>query len=285
MKNKLVSIAAAVLLLLGVSPAFAGGSDDPTPYEVTPVGITLPSGDVFEAHGHINIKYTFGSGGVAASSLNLHFDPNNNQPGTPFIGESGITWQDMFAAKGKTVPKNLCVTWVQIHGYNEHFGEGGQKPVCINQPPVEEPLVLPQGDYTATCDAVEVIIPEFEGDGATASWIANADLFDDNDGTPEFRESIVLANESLNFGDTKSVAVPEADYVAFDIRIDTKYDGKVRTKYGEPQFRCFDPSEEPPVEEPPVEEPPAEDPPAEDPVQDRPVKKPTPPSVVETARP
>ncbi|HWJ84528.1 MAG TPA: hypothetical protein VNR62_03815, partial [Cellulomonas sp.] len=104
----------------------AGGSDSPTPYTVTAAGITLPDGMTFQAHGHVNIHTTLGD-------RSIHFDPNNNQPGGAWIGKSFIPWS-AFGLEG-----SFCVTWVQIGGFNEHFGEGGQDPVCVDPTPDPEP--------------------------------------------------------------------------------------------------------------------------------------------------
>jgi len=126
LKKILALFAAFIIATMGLSaPAFAAGSDGPTPYTVDANGVTLPSGETFKAHGHVNIKYKVGN---TEYSKGIHFDPNNNQPGGAWIGKSNIPWS-AFA-----VPANGCVTWVQVHGYNEHFGEGGQTPVCLGTP-------------------------------------------------------------------------------------------------------------------------------------------------------
>src|SRR5690606_3701692 len=119
-------------LIAGASVAFAGGSDGPTPYTVDRHGITLPSGDTFRAHGHVNIRWTSPDG-----KAGIHFDPNNGHPGGAWIGERFIPW----SAFG--VPKKACVTWVQISHYNQHFGEGGQSPVCLGKKPKPDPTPSP----------------------------------------------------------------------------------------------------------------------------------------------
>ena len=105
------------------SPAVAG-SDSPTPYTVTAQGITFPA--PLEAHGHVNVRLTNGS------SRGLHLDPNNGHPGAAWIGASFLPW----SALGIT---GSCVAWVQVAGYNEHFGEGGQSPVCLAPTPAPTP--------------------------------------------------------------------------------------------------------------------------------------------------
>lgn len=98
-----------------------GGSDGVTPYSVTAEGITLPAGCFFEDNGHVNIKTSVGP-------KNIHFESRNNQPSGQWIGKSFLPWS-AFGLSG-----DFCVSWVQMSAFNEHFGEGGQKPVCTNPP-------------------------------------------------------------------------------------------------------------------------------------------------------
>lgn len=128
------ALLAAVALVLGMlgaaSAAHAAGSDAPTPYTVTAEGLTLPEGVTFPAHGHVNWRTTWAQHGV-------HFDPNNNQPGGAYIGESFLAWN---------LEPGECIVWVQVSMYNEHFGEGGQAPVCApaeEQPEPEQPPYVP----------------------------------------------------------------------------------------------------------------------------------------------
>lgn len=120
----IVAFVAAIALLMGAvlvssTPAYAGGSDDPTPYTVDSSGITLPGGDTFQDGGHINLHTTQGDKNLHFESLNW---PDDN-PKKFYIGKSFIPWS-AFGLTG-------CfeVSWVQIHGYNEHYGEGGQPSV------------------------------------------------------------------------------------------------------------------------------------------------------------
>lgn len=131
----LVGLAVWALVIVGATHALAGGSDGSAPYTVDRHGITLPAGEVFPAHGHVNVRWT-----NPAGSAGLHFDPNNNHPGGKWIGKSFIPW----SALG--VPKTACITWVQIHGYNAHFGEGGQDPVCLSKKPKPSPSPKPTPD-------------------------------------------------------------------------------------------------------------------------------------------
>lgn len=117
-------VAVAALTLVGAPSAQANGSDSPPPYDVTQYGVTLPDGATFQAHGHVNVKYTDYEGGNPRSA-GIHFDPNNGHPGGQWIGEQFIPW----SAFG--LSNDFCISWVQVHGYNQHWGEGKQKELCI----------------------------------------------------------------------------------------------------------------------------------------------------------
>src|SRR5690625_768696 len=119
MRKILTLVLAALFMVIG-GTAHAGGSDYPTPYDVRTDGIQLPEGDTFPADGHVNVRYV-AAGESHERAANIHFDPNNNQPGGAWIGESFIPW-DAFG-----ITEGAQITWVQIHGYDEHYGEGGQK--------------------------------------------------------------------------------------------------------------------------------------------------------------
>src|SRR5690625_1437547 len=141
--------------LLAVSPtvAFAGGSDSPTPYEVTVEGVALPAGQVFPAHGHVNVR-------IDGVGYGIHFDPNNNHPGGQWIGASFIPWTAFGVDAG-------CASWVQISSFNEHYGEGGQSPICFGDEtpepePAPEPTPEPEPEEPAdeTPETPEVEEPE-----------------------------------------------------------------------------------------------------------------------------
>lgn len=126
LRRRIIAAATATVLALGMSVGGAGaalansGSDGPTPYTVDTTGVTLPSGDTFAAGDHVNIKTSVGDKG-------LHFE-NNGSPDAPkrkYIGASFIPWSAL------ELTGSFCVTWVQVAGYNQHFGEGGQQPVCV----------------------------------------------------------------------------------------------------------------------------------------------------------
>ena len=124
--------ALTALTLVGAATSASAGSDSPTPYRVTGTGLELPPGAVFQVHGHVNVVYTSAAG---RASRNVHIEG----PGTPFgdiAGASTLTWDRI------GLPPDACITWVQVAGYDEHFGEGGQADVCrtpLPQPPAPSP--------------------------------------------------------------------------------------------------------------------------------------------------
>ncbi len=129
----LTSMTAAMTVTAGAIRADAG-SDSPIPYTVDRAGITLPAGETFPDNGHVNIRWNGGHAG-------LHFESKcttrtdaecagARHEAAQYIGASFIPW----TAFG--VPADACIEWVQIAQHPEHYGEGGQSPICLNE---EEP--------------------------------------------------------------------------------------------------------------------------------------------------
>ena len=116
-------IAVTVLALALLS----GGSDSPNPYTVDSAGITLPAGQTFQDHGHVNLVTSAGGKGI-------HFEALNNQPSGKWIGEGFIPWSAFGLVSCDTV------SWVQLSQFNEHYGEGGQPAVTVGPCP-ESPEV------------------------------------------------------------------------------------------------------------------------------------------------
>ncbi|GAA6013517.1 hypothetical protein JCM10207_008877 [Rhodosporidiobolus poonsookiae] len=113
------------------------GSDGCTPYTVTALGVTLPSGVTWKDGGHVNYQaipksqYVAGDtytkhGTWSTQSFGVHFESLNNQPSGVYIGKSFYDFSGAAAA----FPSGYCITWVQVDVYNQHFGEGGQTPIC-----------------------------------------------------------------------------------------------------------------------------------------------------------
>lgn len=162
MRRIVVTTVAAVALLL-VGPAAMAGSDSPTPYTVDTYGITLPAGHVFRDNGHVNIRSTDGATG-------LHFEAKcvtrtdaecagPRHTAAQYIGASFIPW----SAFGLT---DACVTWVQLSDFNEHFGEGGQEPVCLG---TEEPCPSPTPTASPSTPSSPSPTPTTSGPSPTGS--------------------------------------------------------------------------------------------------------------------
>jgi hypothetical protein len=100
-----------------------GGSDAPVPYTVAPDGLTLPDGATFQDGGHVNVRYTVDG---VESGTGIHFETLNDQPSGRYVGESFLPWSELIDEA------SYCVSWVQVSQFDEHFGEGGQEPVCTD---------------------------------------------------------------------------------------------------------------------------------------------------------
>ncbi|KAH8923767.1 carbohydrate-binding module family 1 protein [Atractiella rhizophila] len=122
-----------------------GGSDGCTPYTIGNTcsnginGLTLPPGKTFSDGGHVNYQaipcsqYKCGqtyksNSGWTPASFGTHFESLNNQPSGKYIGKSCYDFSGAYNYFGGS----YCVTWVQSSDYNQHWGEGGQPPVCQN---------------------------------------------------------------------------------------------------------------------------------------------------------
>lgn len=146
----------ALCLVFSPSAYATGGSDSATPYSVTAEGISLPAGQVFRDNGHVNIRYMAEGVGIQTG---LHFEAKciertdaecagPRHAAAQFIGKSFIPWSAFS-------PLAICVEWVQIDFYNEHYGEGGQPPVgpgCTTPTPTPTPTetVTPTPEPTPT---------------------------------------------------------------------------------------------------------------------------------------
>lgn len=98
---------------------------------VTPYGVQLPEGQTFPEHGHVNIKITTLDGEYIRDA-GIHFDPNNSHPGAEFIGQSFYPI---------TLGDGECISWTQVHGWDYHFGENGEAPICLPVDEEEEPVI------------------------------------------------------------------------------------------------------------------------------------------------
>lgn len=136
--------------LAGFADAASAGSDSPTPYTVDESGVTLPAGVVFPAHGHVNLTTSQGGKGV-------HFDPNNGHPGAAWIGAGFIPWS-AFGLVGCD-----SVSWVQVHGFDEHYGEGGQPAVVVAPCGAPEPTETPVPERTV--EPTPTVVPTTNSSG------------------------------------------------------------------------------------------------------------------------
>ena len=148
-------------LILVPTAAHAAGSDAPTPYTVTATGLTLHGGTTFEEHGHINYRVT-DLDGTGSTQFNVHQSvPHNNQwPRAAYVGMSTYPWAD-HPAFLESFPDGHCITWVQVSLFDEHFGEGGQDPVCTTPPEPAEP-VAPAGPVDPVEPAQPPVAPPVE---------------------------------------------------------------------------------------------------------------------------
>lgn len=154
---KLIALGATVLVVAGVtftgaaSPALAAGSDSPVPYTVSASGIQLPAGSTLSANGNNdgNVKiiarsdYRIGqtykntAAWSSIQSINFHLEGKVGF-GLGMEGKSVLPFDEALsdgAFRGTLPSTDYCIVWVQVGGFNEHFGEGGQTPVCTTPPP------------------------------------------------------------------------------------------------------------------------------------------------------
>ncbi|WP_163275359.1 hypothetical protein [Cellulomonas iranensis] len=133
------AVAFVVFFVLGAlvaARAVAAGSDAPPPYTVTAAALTFPT--PLAAHGHVNVRLADGR------AAGLHLDPNGGHPGSRWIGATFLPWSALGVLDG-------CVAWVQWSDTNEHYGEGGQGPVCLNDPtPTATSTSTPEPTWTPT---------------------------------------------------------------------------------------------------------------------------------------
>lgn len=125
MKKIFIGLVVALLAMLTPTAAFA----DESRFTVDQSGITLPDGQVFPDNGHVNIQSD-------PWGFDLHFESkcinrtDNECQGklhdsAQFIGKGFIPWESVGVYDG------ACVKWVQVSGYDYHFGENGEAPVCV----------------------------------------------------------------------------------------------------------------------------------------------------------
>ncbi|MFS0705863.1 hypothetical protein AB6N23_15230, partial [Cellulomonas sp. 179-A 9B4 NHS] len=122
-----LTLAASAALLAATATGAAAGSDAPTPYRVTATGLELPTGQVLAEHAHLNVLWTSATG-AGAGATNVHLEGAGTR-WHDLVGAASVTWERL------GLPADACVRWVQVAGFDEHFGEGGQAPVCRTASP------------------------------------------------------------------------------------------------------------------------------------------------------
>lgn len=155
-------VALLTAAILVATPTIASaGSDSPTPYTVTASGVSLPAGQVFREHGHVNYRAT-ALDGTGEQSFNVHLETANGRSTAVYVGAGFLDFAGAVAA----FPAGFCVTWVQVEGFDEHFGEGGQAPECTPTPtplrptpPVTRPVPSPSPSSEVPDDGTPVEAP------------------------------------------------------------------------------------------------------------------------------
>ena len=194
MFKKFVASAATLLVavslsLIGVAGSAAalgapGTSDGPIPYSLTPTALTLSSGHTFNSSSPTNdgnVKYiplsqysagqSYTNQGPNWTVLNINFHIEQNAGfGAAMIGKTVLPF-DTAASGGAfrgTLPSTgYCIVWVQVDGYNEHFGEGGQAPLCTTPPTVADAAAAAPTIVAATCATGQTLSL---GTATNASW-------------------------------------------------------------------------------------------------------------------
>lgn len=133
MKKVIVGLVVALLAVFAPTAAFAAEGQ----FTVDEAGITLPAGQVIPDGGHINVN-------SEPNAWNMHFQSKciertdyecygKIHNDAQYIGQSFIPW----SAFSLTAP--FCVTWVQVGGYDYHFGEQQEDPICVGDEVTPDP--------------------------------------------------------------------------------------------------------------------------------------------------
>ncbi|WP_277207875.1 LPXTG cell wall anchor domain-containing protein [Isoptericola croceus] len=206
---------AAALVIAPASLAWAGGSDAPTPYTVTAEGIALPKGVTFQPDDHINVEGNLGAANLHLEAKygdadnvewsNRPFDPEN--PKGKYIYSSFIPWSALgFDAQA------LCVTWVQVNGYNEHFGEGKGKPDPVGhgcEPAGSEPT-----EPTPTDEPTENPAEPTEEPTGPATPTESTPPTDPEEAEEDENENTTTSETPTETGDTDDSTVGRPQWVA-----------------------------------------------------------------------
>lgn len=194
MFTKLVASAATVLVavslsLVGIAGSAsalgqAGTSDGPIPYSLTTTALTLSPGHIFTSSSPTNdgnIKYiplsqylagqSYTNPGSSWTVLNINFHIEQNAGfGASMIGKSVLPFDSSAsggAFRGTLPTSGYCIVWVQVDGYNEHFGEGGQAPLCTTPSTTADAAAAAPTIVAATCSTGQTLTL---GSVTNATW-------------------------------------------------------------------------------------------------------------------
>jgi hypothetical protein len=182
----LVAVSLSLVGVAGAADALGspGTSDGPIPYTLTTTSLTLSSGHTFNSSSPTNDgnlkyiplaqysagqSYTSHPSSWTITNINFHIEQNPHT-GKAMIGASTLPF-DQTASDGAfrgTLPSTgYCIVWVQVDGYNEHFGEGGQAPLCTTPPTQADATATAPTIVAATCATGETVAL---GTTTNASW-------------------------------------------------------------------------------------------------------------------
>ncbi len=215
MKKTIAAITTAILAiglaLTGVTTAAnATGSGDAVPYTVTTTSLTLPSPAVFSAavNNDANIKYIplsqYTAGQTYSSmpstwtptTINIHLEGKDGY-GLAVEGKSTVPFDNALsggAFRGTLPSTGYCIVWVQVGNYNEHFGEGGQAPLCTDAP---KDAAASVSTTAATCKTAETLVL---GAATNATWGAVTTAAGSTPGTTTYSVTATAAANHA-FGD------------------------------------------------------------------------------------
>ena len=169
MLKKILAAATTLLLAVGIIATTAlPASADPV-YTVDANGITLPAGSTFHDGQEINLTST-------PQGTTIHFESkcitltgsNPECAGFPnqvaqYIGQSAIPWS-AFGLTG-----SFCVSWVQVGGFNYHFGTGGngEPQYCSTPVTIPSDATASVTVHDATCALPQTVTLDT---AVNASW-------------------------------------------------------------------------------------------------------------------
>lgn len=203
----------------GAGLAHAGTTD--LPFTVTSQGVTADLGRAVVDGDDMNVRITNGTETV---TLNYHVE-GNNQYGQKFRGQqpwvTSITDHPKFPGWA-----NYCVTWVQVHGFDYHYGEnnvGRQGNIDTRgwtECTTSETPVVASASLSVTPPSCDVAASLVLGQAVNATWGAPSYVSGRSIGSPTSYTVSAVANQGARFPDesttktftgTLPAAIPETD--------------------------------------------------------------------------